>query len=285
MTQTTGKYTDFEGLRERAVALRRDGLSLRQIADELGVQSKETLSRLVRGEPATERNKRPNAKDDLRARARELRRLGRTYNEIQAELGCSKSSVSLWVRDMPTPEAKCTPQEQRARMNAGLAELRAAQDSERREAKREAAEAVGSLSDRELFLTGVALYWAEGTKSKPYRRSEVLQFINSDPNVIRVFVRWLELLGVSADRLTLRVSIHESADIAAAEAHWAEVVGVDASAFSKPTIKKHNPRTLRKNTGGNYHGCLVIYVRQSAELYRRMEGTWYGIVLGARPTA
>jgi hypothetical protein len=29
----------------------------------------------------------------------------------------------------------------------------------------------------------------------------------------------------------------------------------------------------------------VIYVRQSAELYRRMEGTWYGIVLGARPTA
>lgn len=103
--------------------------------------------------------------------------------------------------------------------------------------------------------------------------------------MIRLFVRWLELLGATADRLTLRVSIHESADIAAAQTHWAEVVGVDASAFGKPTIKKHNPRTVRKNTEGNYHGCLVIYVRQSAELYRRMEGTWYGIVLGARPTA
>ena len=53
-------------------------------------------------------------------------------------------------------------------MNAGLAQLRAAQDSERQETKREAAEAVGALSDRELFLTGVALYWAEGTKNKPY---------------------------------------------------------------------------------------------------------------------
>lgn len=241
MTQTTGKYTDFEGLRERAVALRREGLSLRQIGDALGVRSKETLSRLVKGEPPAERNKRPNAKDDLRDQARKLRELGRTYNEIQAELGCSKSSVSLWVRDMPKPEARCTPEEQRARMNAGLAQLRATQDSERQEVKREAAEAVGPLSDRELFLTGVALYWAEGTKSKPYRRSEALQFINSDPNVIRHFVRWLELLDVTADRLTLRVSIHESADIAAAEAHWAEVVGVDASVFKQAHDQETQP--------------------------------------------
>ncbi|MEU6660704.1 hypothetical protein [Streptomyces sp. NPDC046821] len=225
--------------------------------------------------------KRPNAKTHLRDRARELRRLGRTYNEIKAELGCSKSSVSLWVRDLPKPEPRCTPEEQRARMNAGLAQLRATQENERRETKRTATAAVGALSERELFLTGVALYWAEGTKSKPHRRSEALQFINSDPDVIRLFMSWLELLGVTPDRLTLRVSIHESADIAAAEAHWAEVVGVDASAFSKATVKKHNPRTVRKNTGVGYHGCLVIYVRRSAELYRRMEGAWYGIVLGA----
>ena len=99
--------------------------------------------------------------------------------------------------------------------------------------------------------------------------------------MIRLFVRWLELLGVTADRLRYprqhsRVRRHRGA-----EAYWAEVVGVDASAFSKTTIKKHNPRTVRKNVGETYHGCLVIYVRQSAELYRRMEGAWYGIVLGA----
>lgn len=53
---------------------------------------------------------------------------------------------------------------------------------------------------------------------------------------------------------------------------------LDTSAFSRATLKRHNPRTVRKNTGDAYHGCLVIYVRQSADLYRRMEGTWYGIV-------
>ncbi|MEU6374211.1 hypothetical protein [Streptomyces sp. NPDC046909] len=284
MAHAQGKYADFEGLREQAVALRRQGYSLRQIRNKLQVHNKETLQRLVEGEPPPEWTKRPRAKDDLRDRARELRKQGWTYNQIQAELGCSKSSVSLWVRDLPHPEPKCTPEEQRARMNAGLARLRAAQDEERQATKEAAAEAVGELSDRELFIAGVALYWAEGAKDKPHRRTEVLQFINSDANVIRFFLRWLELLEVKRDRLTVRVSIHESADVAAAEQFWAAVTGIDASAFSKATLKRHNPRTVRKNTGETCSGCLVIYVRQSADLYRRMEGAWYGIV-GAAPAA
>ncbi|EKX69436.1 hypothetical protein Sipo8835_29875 [Streptomyces ipomoeae] len=284
MAHAHSKYADFEGLRERAITLRRAGLSLRQIRDELGVHNNETLQRLVEGEPPPEWTKRPRAKDDLRKKARELRRQGWTYNQIQAELGCSKSSVSLWVRDLPTPEPRCTPEEQRARMNAGLARLRAEQDRERQAVKQAAAAEVGELSDRELFLVGVGLYWAEGSKDKPYRRTEVLQFINSDPNVIKLFLRWLELLDVARDRLTLRVSIHESADTEAAERYWADITGVDPSAFSKATLKKHNPRTVRKNTNEAYHGCLVIYVRQSADLYRRMEGAWYGIV-GAAPEA
>ncbi|MGW1132824.1 terminase gpP N-terminus-related DNA-binding protein [Streptomyces griseoluteus] len=274
----TSKYADFENLRTRAVALRREGMSLRQIRDHLKIHNNDLLNRLVHGEPAPEWTKRPNAKDDLRERARELRLQGWTYNEIQAELGCSKSSVSLWVRDLPRPEPKCSPEEQRARMNAGLAKLRTTQEQARAATKQAAADAIGVLTKRELFIAGVALYWAEGSKDKPHRRSEVLQFINSDPNVISLFLRWLDLLEVPRSRLTLRVSIHESADVGRAENFWAEVVGVDVAAFSRATLKKHNPRTVRKNTGDTYRGCLVVYVRQSADLYRRMEGAWYGIV-------
>ncbi|WP_415952786.1 hypothetical protein [Streptomyces sp. KLOTTS4A1] len=284
MPEITRKYTDFEGLRKQAIALRREGLSLSQIRDTLQVRNKELLQRLVEGEPPPEWTKRPRAKDELRTRARELRLLGWTYNQIQAELRCSKSSVSLWVRDLPKPEPRCSPEEQLRRMNEGLAKLRASQEQARARVKQEAAAAVGHLSDRELFLLGVSLYWAEGTKSKPYRRQESLQFINSDPGVIRVYLQWLALLGVPPDRLTLRVHIHESADVSAAESYWAELVGVEVAALSKPNLKRHNPRTVRKNTDEAYHGCLMIYVRQSAELYRRIEGAWYGIVLGAQTT-
>ncbi|MGH4029827.1 hypothetical protein ACQB60_12920 [Actinomycetota bacterium Odt1-20B] len=277
MTEITGKYADFEGLRERAVALRREGLSLRQIRDELKVYNNDILNRLVQGEPPPEWTKRPNAKDDLRDRARQLRLAGRTYDQIQVELGCSKSSISLWVRDLPRPEPRYTPEEQRALMQEGLARLRGAQDEERKKTKRAAHREIGELSDRELFVAGVALYWAEGQKSKPYARRESVLFVNSDPRVISVYLAWLDLLGVAPERLQYRVMIHESADVTAAERYWADLVRVDASVFQRTTLKKHNPKTVRKNTGDDYRGCLVIRVRQGADLYCRIEGWWNGI--------
>ncbi|PWS51691.1 hypothetical protein DLE01_10230 [Streptomyces sp. FT05W] len=280
MTHATGRYADFEELREKAVALRREGLSVRQIRDRLKVFNNDMLHRLLQGEPAPEWTKRPNAKDDLRERARELRLQGMTYDQIQVELGCSKSSISLWVRDLPQPKPRYTEEERLALMNAGLARLRAGQDQERMETKRIARESMGELSDRELFIAGVTLYWAEGMKDKPYSRRESLLFINSDPNVIKVYLNWLALLGVTRERLRLRVSIHESADVTEAEDFWSDLTKVPRVDFMKATLKKHNPKTTRKNTGEAYHGCLVIYVTKSAELYRRVEGAWYGIVLG-----
>jgi hypothetical protein len=69
-----------------------------------------------------------------------------------------------------------------------------------------------------------------------------------------------------------RVYIHETADVAAAERFWLNVTAADPSQFRKAVLKTHNPRTIRKNVGADYHGCLRIDVRQCAELYRRIEG-------------
>ncbi|MGQ4389876.1 hypothetical protein [Streptomyces sp. SAS_270] len=282
MAHTHDKYADFENLREQAITLRRTGLSRRQIRDRLHVDNNDILNRLLEGEPPPEWTKRPNAKDDLRDKARELRLQGWTYDRIQVELGCSKSSISLWVRDLPKPERRA-PSEQ-AKLAAGKRwehEL-AVRDEERQRTKAAATAEIGDLSDRELFLLGVGLYWAEGTKDKPYDRRENVTFVNSDPRMIEVFLRWLDLLGVECDRLRYCVMIHETADVTGAEQYWADLTGADRSAFNKTTIKKHNPKTIRKNVGESYRGCLTIKVRQSAELYRRIEGAWYGIVLSAR---
>ncbi|WP_149179880.1 hypothetical protein [Streptomyces sp. TRM49041] len=284
MTTATGKYADFETLRTQAVALRREGLSLRQIRDRLGIHNNDILNRLVKGEPPPEWTKRPRAKDDLRAKARELRLQGMTYDQIQVELGCSKSSISLWVRDLPKPERRSPSEQAKLAAQKRWEHELAMRDIERRHTKQEARRAIDQVTDRELLLVGVALYWAEGAKDKTYQRRERLHFINSDPNVITLYLRWLDLLGVMPDRLRLRVSIHESADVGEAEKFWAELAGVDVATFQKPILKRHNPKTSRKNTGEAYRGCLVIYVTKSADLYRRMEGTWYGIVCGASAT-
>ncbi|MFB7240472.1 hypothetical protein ACFCXK_37500 [Streptomyces sp. NPDC056269] len=245
MTAETSRYADFEGLREQAVALRREGLSRRLIRDRLHIDNNDLLNRLLEGEPPPEWTTRPNAKDDLRDRARELRLQGMTYDRIQLELGCSKSSISLWVRDLPKPERKRSREEASEIARRGWEPVLRRREEERRATKDTAAAEIGEMSERELFLLGVGLYWAEGTKDKEHARRE-------------------------------RVS--------AAERYWSDLVGVDASTFNKTTLKRHTPRTNRKNVGDGYHGCLVIQILGSADLYRRIEGAWCGIVGAAGTT-
>ncbi|MFF8574652.1 hypothetical protein ACF06L_25870 [Streptomyces sp. NPDC015408] len=278
MARSQNKYADFEGLRERAVALRREGLSRRQIHDRLHVDNNDILNRLLEGEPPPEWTKRPNAKDDVRERARELRLQGWTYDQIQVELGCSKGSISLWVRDLPKPERRRSPEEAAAIARRGWEAKLRVREEERQQTRRRASEEVGMMSDRELFVTGVALYWAEGAKSKPYSRRERVSFVNSDPNVISIFLTWLKLLQVDPASLRFAVQIHETADVAGAEAFWADHVGIVTADLMKTTLKRHNPITNRKNTDQSYRGCLRIDVRGGADLYRRIEGWWYGIV-------
>ncbi|GGZ71555.1 helix-turn-helix domain-containing protein [Streptomyces bluensis] len=285
MAHAHSKYTDFEGLREQAVTLRRAGLSRRQIRDRLHVDNNDILNRLLEGEPPPEWTKRPNAKDDLRARARELRLQGWTYDQIQVELGCSKSSISLWVRDLPRPERRDPSEQAKLAARKRWEHELAVRDEKREQTKAIAQQEIGSLTERELFLLGVGLYWAEGAKDKEYSRREFVLFVNSDPGMIKVFLAWLDLLQVERERLRFRVMIHESADVGGAEQYWAALVGTDTSRFGKTTLKKHNPKTVRKNVGDQYRGCLVISVVQSADLYRRIEGWWNGIVLGSPPSS
>jgi hypothetical protein len=128
-------------------------------------------------------------------------------------------------------------------------------------------------------------YWAEGSKNKPWRDGQPVQFMNSDPALIRVFLAWLRLIGVGRERLVFRVHIHESADPVEAVAFWSDVVGAPESQFTKCTIKTHNPRTVRKNVGREYHGCLVVYVRNSTVLNLQIQGWCDGVAAVAASIA
>jgi transposase len=265
---------DLLELREQAVALRRAGKSRREIKEILGVGNS-TLDPALRGEPPPLWTLRARAKDELHAKARELRASGRTYDEIAGELGVSKGSVSLWVRDLPR-RGRLSYEEFRKRNAQGVARYWAA-ERPIREARLQsisdsAAAQIGELSDREVVIAGAIAYWCEGSKNKPHRNANRVIFINSDPGLIRLFLQFLALAGVSPGRLICRVHIHETADVAGTQRFWQMATGLSDGQFRPPTLKRHNPKTTRKNTGIDYHGCLVIGVRRSARLYRQIEG-------------
>ena len=83
------------------------------------------------------------------------------------------------------------------------------------------------------------------------------------------------------ENLTFRVHIHESADARSAGLFWLKVTGAQPEQFLTPALKRHNPKTVRKNVGEDYHGCLRIDVRRSSGLYRKIEG-WAEAIMSAR---
>jgi hypothetical protein len=105
--------------------------------------------------------------------------------------------------------------------------------------------------------------------------------MNSDPGLIRFFLRFLRITGTPKEDAIFRVYIHESADVESAQRFWLEVTGASADQFRTPALKRHNPKTIRKNIGDDYHGCLRIDVRRSSSLYHRIEGWSAAIVDGS----
>lgn len=265
----------FARLREQAIALRRAGKSRRQIKEILGIGSNQTLNDALKGEPPPAWTLRPNAKDDVRAEARALRASGMTYDEIAAKLGVSKSSVSLWVRDMARLP-RLSYAENRRRCAEGVRRYwekeRLVRETRREAVRAAAATEIGTLSDREILIAGAMAYWCEGSKVKPPRKSLQVSFINSDPELIKFFMRLLAAAGVASGQLVFRVLIHEGGGVLAAQRYWQDVTGASPAQFRKPTLKRHKPKTIRKNTGLGYHGCLRIDVLRGADLYHRIEG-------------
>jgi transposase-like protein len=247
-----------------------EGLSVAQIQQRLGV-TKYLLSGWLRGVPAPEWTRRPNAKDDLRARAVQLRLEGWSVNDIALELGVARSTGWEWTKHLAQDPDSGREHRKRAGHRAGRSALRA---------QRQAAGAteVGELDQRDLLLAAAVAYWCAGTRAEPGRSDAAyVSFVHSDARLLALFLRFLESVGIPRDRLHFRVSIHESGDARAAVSWWCGRLGLPADRFQRATVNRHGPRTDRHDVGPDSHGCLVIRVPRSRELYWKIEGVINGL--------
>ncbi|MFC4148453.1 helix-turn-helix domain-containing protein [Micromonospora mangrovi] len=255
-------------------------LSVRDIQARTGL-GRNRLQGLLKGVPAPEWTRRPNAKDGSRAEAVALRAEGWSVTDIAERLGVSRSTAYQWVKHLPLDPASERVRKRRAEA-AALRRIKVDERREQRlsaesEARRRAAVWAGCAGPREILLIGAALYWCEGTKSKPENRRYDLVFTNSDIRLVELFVRFVEANGRSRQELRYRVSIHENADAEAAGRWWAEQLGIGVETLQSPTLKRHNPRTTRLNTGDDYRGCLVVRVPRARALYLWIEGVMDGL--------
>ncbi|MEV6816402.1 helix-turn-helix domain-containing protein [Micromonospora sp. NPDC051296] len=200
--------------------------------------------------------------------AAEVRRLRSeeqlSVREIRARTGLGRNRVYELLRGVPPPERTRRPNA-KDDLRAEAVALRSTGHSVPEIARRLRV----SKSTAHLWVRHVPL---DREAEEEVERRRAHSKAMTDPGLLSLFLRFLETCGVDRSVPTYRVSIHETADPDAAAEWWAGELGLPTHRFQRASLKKHNPSTLRRNTGEGYRGCLVINVPRSRELYWRIEG-------------
>ncbi|MDB5189063.1 MAG: hypothetical protein JWL82_20 [Parcubacteria group bacterium] len=211
-----------------------------------------------------------------------FRREGKSYREIRALLPVAKSTLSEWFKSVEL----AVPQKQRMttlRREAALRGAHARRDTRllqiqklNEDGKRD----IGKLTDRELWLIGTALHWAEGSKQNMRSPSAGIMFGNSDHRMLSVFLAWLHSQGIERKDIFVELYIHieRRKDTEKFKTWWSEKLDISIENLDRVYYKKGNPKTNRGNVTDLYHGLLRIKVRSSTTLNRQVNGWIEGIV-------
>ncbi len=107
-------------------------------------------------------------KKDFKSEAIKLRKKGKSYSQILSVVPVSHSSLSIWLRDIKLSELQKANLEKRQVQGSLKGALIRKNDRilRSKKIKESASGDIDKLSKRELWLIGVALYWAEGSKEK-----------------------------------------------------------------------------------------------------------------------
>jgi transposase len=182
-----------------------------------------------------------------RQQARQLRRTGLPLTEIAARLGVSRSSVSLWVRDVAFEPLPRVPRGRRREPNA----LQRRKQGEVERLLEEGRVRIGRPSERELLVAGVALYAGEGAK-----RDGAVKFANTNPRMIAFYCAWLRrFFDVDESRLRARLYLHEGLDLDASVVFWSKLTGIPPAQFLKPYRAVPDPSIRQAK---HVHGCVSI---------------------------
>jgi len=194
-----------------------------------------------------------------------LRKQGNSYSLIREKIPVSKATLSKWLEAYPLSQERIRELRDRSprRIESFRKTMKKKRDARIKVQEVHAIKDIGRLTRRELFIAGFFLFWGEGAKG---RASEVC-LANTDPAVIRAFIRWIMLLGVKRDRV--RFTLHLYADMNPSKEirYWAKELGVSVQAFRKPYIKKTKLSDVTYQTGFGHGTCNARYADQRLNDY------------------
>jgi len=199
-------------------------------------------------------------------KAQKLRKEGFSIREIAEILKISKSTASIWVREVKISKRGF----QRIQKKRQLGHLKARETKALKrqkmlnELRKEANKFLAKVQlDKKYFrvLCAILLY-CEGGKDA----QAGISFINSDPALIKSFLFFLRnSFDLDEKKFRVVMHLHEYHSIPKQKLFWSKITKIPPSQFTKPYLKANTGKRMKIN----YPGCVKIKYYDAA-LARRL---------------
>lgn len=216
-----------------------------------------------------------NTKLLLKNTAIRLRERGYSFKEISRTLGISKSTASLWLRNVEVTAAGKLRLSTVSRRGTqlGLKSIqrrwRLLKETREKESLENAKATLSTLSiDRDYCkLLASLIFWCEGGK----RHNSEMRFINSDPLLVQIFLYLLRQgFELRESKLRVNLHLHEYHDEVKQRLFWSKVTGIPVKQFYKSYQKPHTGHRIRKD----YPGCATIRYADNSKTLSEIKATY-----------
>ncbi|MEK7501753.1 MAG: helix-turn-helix domain-containing protein [Patescibacteria group bacterium] len=196
-----------------------------------------------------------------------LRKKGHSYSQIRKQVDVSKSTLSLWLGDFPLSklQIRALRDKNPERIEKYRNTMRLKREAQELEAFINFKKKIKSFSEREKLISGLFLYWGEGTKSAPC----TVAVTNTDPDIMKFFVHWLSILGVKKEKLKVVLHLYSDMNINKEMQFWSSHLTIPLSQFRKPYIKKTRLCDITYKSGFGHGTCSVLYLNKELYLFVR----------------
>lgn len=204
-------------------------------------------------------------KQEMQARAIRLRKKGLSYSEICKQVPVSKSSLSLWLKNV-----RLSP-EHRARLYTKQIEILARGTPSQVERRKKEIASIIEQARKEVEcplqfetfrLLGAALYWAEGSKTQNF------EITNSDPLLIAFMAQWFEkVFAIPPVTLKAHLNMYPQQNERDLKKFWSQLTGIPVKNFGKSFVKPAGTGYKKNNL---YYGTIKIRVPRGTDMRHRV---------------
>ncbi|MEK7136177.1 MAG: helix-turn-helix domain-containing protein [Patescibacteria group bacterium] len=194
-----------------------------------------------------------------------LRKKGYSYSQIKEELNISKSTLSGWLASYPLSVERIKELRDNSprRIERYRNTMKLKREARLSSVYKKVKEDIGKLSNREIFLAGMFLYWAEGYK----RAISTTALGNTDPTMLRFFIKWLKVINAPIHKITVRLHIYADMDEKKAIQFWCKELSLPEACFVKTYVKKSNLSGLTYKNGFGHGTCNILIYNQDLHEY------------------